>query len=287
MRKIALFFIFIVTYTSTQAQSISEFGLAAYNTHYFGDLKDNVSDRGGLPQYLGYLFSSSRYGGGLFYRNNIDERWSLRVSGNWARLQGSDAASEVAARVRRNLSFRNDIIEFSALAEYNLKPQGFDTYSSENVPYVFGGIAIFNMNPKTQYQGAWYELQPLATEGQGLAIYPDKQLYSLTQLAIPIGIGYKFTFNKTFRLGIEVGYRLTYTDYIDDVSGTYADNDIIKVSRGPLSAALADRRQEIQPNLALAAAGTARGSSKYNDAYLFFGITVSKLIWGDSCPAWK
>jgi hypothetical protein len=39
---------------------------------------------------------------------------------------------------------------------------------------------------------------------------------------------------------MEWGFRRTYTDHIDDVSGTYADNNVLLEEAGPLTALLAD-----------------------------------------------
>jgi hypothetical protein len=47
--------------------------------------------------------------------------------------------------------------------------------------------------------------------------------YSLTQLEIPMGGGFKFYLNESFYVGFEILHRKTFTDYIDDVSTKYID----------------------------------------------------------------
>jgi hypothetical protein len=42
-------------------------------------------------------------------------------------------------------------------------------------------------------------------------------------VAIPFGIGAKMNVSKKVGIGLEWGPRKTFTDYLDDVSGTYPD----------------------------------------------------------------
>lgn len=41
-------------------------------------------------------------------------------------------------------------------------------------------------------------------------------------VAIPLGVGVKYALNENWNIFAEVNYRLTTTDYIDDVSSSYA-----------------------------------------------------------------
>jgi hypothetical protein len=63
--------------------------------------------------------------------------------------------------------------------------------------------------------------------------------------------------------GLEWGMRYTFTDYLDDVSGVYFDNETLKIQKGNLVAQLADRSDVIH------VAGTQRGNSKTHDWYSF------------------
>ncbi len=55
--------------------------------------------------------------------------------------------------------------------------------------YVFGGVALFHFDPYVMDSGEKVFLKPLSTEGQGLAEYPDRKAYSLTQFTLPFGAG--------------------------------------------------------------------------------------------------
>jgi hypothetical protein len=117
-----------------------------------------------------------------------------------------------------------------------------DGVLSNFTPFIYGGVAGFYFNPQGDYQGAWRNLQPIGTEGQGMAAYPDKKPYSLFQVSIPFGIDLRYNFGRKFFTGIEFGMRKTFTDYLDDVSGTYIDNELIQAEQGVVAAYFADPR---------------------------------------------
>ena len=52
--------------------------------------------------------------------------------------------------------------------------------------------------------------------------YPDRKPYSNIAAYIPLGMGYKYNLNPKMNIGIEAVYNFTTTDYLDDVSKTYA-----------------------------------------------------------------
>ena len=100
------------------------------------------------------------------------------------------------------------------------------------------------MKPQGEYNGNWYELQPLGTEGQGLEAYPNKEFYSLYEMAIPFGGGIKYAINESLNLNVELGWRFTFTDYLDDISGTYAEYFVLQENRGDIAARLSNRTAE-------------------------------------------
>jgi hypothetical protein len=135
-------------------------------------------------------------------------------------------------------------------------------------PYVFAGVAAFHFNPYAfDTAGTKVYLRSLATEGQGLSAYPEKKLYKNNQLSIPFGGGFKFAIGSRTQLGIELGLRKLFTDYLDDVSGTYADSSILAAERGPQATAFAFRGKEINATAAYPAEGSIRGNPKNKDWY--------------------
>lgn len=231
-----------------QFTSVS-FGLAALN--YFGDLAP-------LSRSASTNIGNTRPGVEIGVSHKFGPFYSLRGSLAWGRLKGSDEAADPfneisLARYARNLSFRNDIVEFALTAQVDLIQNPAGAYSRPLItPYVFGGIAVFYHNPKAlapEFDQAgnaipeantWVALQPLGTEGQFSAEY-NVEPYSLVQISLPIGIGARLRLNEAFDIGIELGYRYLFTDYIDDVSGLYVD---LGTLNSPVARALSDRSRE-------------------------------------------
>jgi hypothetical protein len=72
-------------------------------------------------------------------------------------------------------------------------------------------------------------------------------------------------------MGFEFGIRKTFTDYIDDVSKTYYDNDAISQANGPIAAALADPSLVETPATNV---GSQRGDPSDKDAYMFMIFSI-------------
>lgn len=121
----------------------------------------------------------------------------------------------------------------------------------------------------TGRDGEWVNLQALSTEGQQTAQYNDLKRYSLTQLAVPVGLGLKCYMNKHWIVALEYTVRKTFTDYLDDVSGKYAEPFYIESQYGPIASAMAD------PSSPLHEPGTLRGNPKNKDWYSIFGLSLS------------
>ncbi len=86
--------------------------------------------------------------------------------------------------------------------------------------------------------------------------------------------------NDVFAVSFESGFRKTFTDYIDDVSTTYAGAAAFKNPSSALS--LQDRSTEFGP--AIGAAGIQRGNSTKKDGYFFLQGVVSFNIASYRCP---
>ncbi len=238
----------------------SELGITLGISAYQGDLSPSTSRLN--PGQINPMV-------GIFGKYNFNRFIVARAGFNYAILSAEDSKSTIEASKVRNLSFRSNIFEGNLMLEINIL--GYEPYNLEKPwsPYVFAGIALFHYNPKAEYDGDWVELQPLGTEGQGLSAYPDRKPYNLNSFAIPMGGGIKFALSDTWNLGVEGGIRMTFTDYIDDVSMTYVEESLL-LENDPLSAALANRSGEPIE------AGRGRGNDKVSDWYAFLGVTLSR-----------
>ena len=252
--------IIIVAFCSgftAQAQEL-EYGAWAGVANYFGDLNSNAS------------FELLGPAGGLFFRYNLGYRFSFKNGFNYGRVTFDDAVSEYPFQQARNLSFRSDIAEFSSHVEFNFFKYDREKRHLAFTPYLLVGVSVLYFNPKTEYDGVVYALQPLQTEGKG---------YSRIHFAIPLGGGFKYSFTPYWAIGIEGGFRKTFTDFLDDVSGTYPGN----LNDGSIAGALTDRSGEVTDPL-IGTEGKQRGFSETRDSFLFLGISISYSPIREKCP---
>jgi len=216
-------------------------GISVSALNYFGDLSPK-------PGKLSTDISFTRPAIAISFTHRFGPRYSLTGSFMYGALRGADAesANETDAnayyRHTRNLSFRNRIKELSVVATIDLF-ENQSTYISRVkwTPYAFAGFAVFYNNPQAQVPeyhvdgvtkfdnaGEWVDLQPLGTEGQYSKLNPDDanagiKPYHKIQPAIPFGVGARFRLNEVFDVSAELGFRYTFTDYLDDVSRSYVD----------------------------------------------------------------
>ena len=250
-----------------------------------------VSGMGGGTVYHGDLapdFSMQAPGAAasLFVRRNVDPRISLRFGASFGTISASDENSLNEYNNARNLSFQSTVFEGSLGLEFNFLPFHHNSQKGKGrnqyTPYLVAGFGIFHHNPKALYEDNWYELQALGTEGQALG-----EEYSLMQPALILGGGIKIDINSEWGIVIEGATRILFFDYLDDISGEYADTRLIASHRGSLASAainLADRSGELGQNIGRP--GRQRGDSKTNDGYTMFTIGILYTMHQFNCPSW-
>ena len=201
----------------------------------------------------------------------LNEHMLIRAEFTYGRISGNDA--DGARNRSRNLNFTSSISEFSLGYEYLL----LNLYNYKVSPYVFVGVAAFRFAPYAKdAAGNLNSLYELDTEGQGF--YKDRKKYKLTQLAIPFGGGFQWAISNNVRIGYVIGIRETFTDYLDDVSKTYVDRELLRTARGGTAVALAYRGNELPDGQPYPADGTKRGNPTNKDWYYFNGITLRVRI---------
>lgn len=258
---LAVLFIFIsTTESNAQYKPNQEFGILGGTGYYIGDMNSTH-------------FNNLRLAGGITYRKNFDRRFTFKSSALYTNVYANDENSIDAIKVNRNLKFKSDIIELSGQIEFNFLPYETGNSLYNWTPFIFTGVSIFNYNPQAEgSDGQWYNLQEIGTEGQGTTSFPNRKKYSLTQLSVPFGGGVKIGVSDNFNIIVEYGLRKTFTDYIDDVSTTYAG---IPSEFTNIAIELADQSID-GPQLA----GIARGDETNKDWYSFSGITLSFRLQG-------
>jgi opacity protein-like surface antigen len=248
---------------------------------------------GGTSYYIGELnhqhFQPFKPAGGIIFRNNLGKRLAFRMHAFYGNIEGADANSKNEWEQERNLNFNSHVFELSGGFEINYFKYMMGRVVKERrgeyyTPYLFIGLSYYNFNPKTDYNGESFELQPLGTEGQGTSANNKKQ-YKLNQISIPLALGIKFNVSKWMSVGLEYGIRRTFTDYLDDVSGSYVDPELLRTENGSLSAALADRSTDNYSNKSFPG-GQQRGNPNNRDWYSFSGVTLMfNLIGGGECES--
>jgi hypothetical protein len=253
---------------------------------------------GGISGYSGELtqtgidFKELHPATGAIVRYNVNQWFSVKVNGFYGSMSGNDANSSAIERRNRNLSFKSTLLDIGVESEINLLGYSSPHPRYKSSPFVLFGISMFRFNPKAEYKGEWFNLQPLGTEGQGTTKYNDREKYALTQLCIPLGLGYKYALNRYWNIGYELGVRVTFTDYLDDVSTTYVEPEILSANHGmvevngtlvPISAALSNRSEEVVSGGLEFGPTDERGDPTNNDIYFFTGFTISYSILPNAC----
>lgn len=229
MRKILIFSVLV--YSNTVFGQFQEITAGVGYAYYFGDLNIANSNRAFAVIGDQLDFQNFKMSYSLGYRYSFNNYFSVGLNFYHLYLSGYDSDNNAPvpndgayARKIRNLSFHTAVNE----AFFDIRLEPFRTVKKWNKnklhisPYVGFGVGFFTFNPKAfNNAGKEIELQPLGTEGQGMNGYESK--YSLFQLTIPVNAGIRFTpKSRQYSISFDFNYNHTFTDYIDDVSNTYA-----------------------------------------------------------------
>ncbi|MEM9328941.1 MAG: DUF6089 family protein [Bacteroidota bacterium] len=254
-----------------------------YNDRYY-----SVTAGTGMTQYFGELKDDYRIRRRLSHASlGVEARLLSQVGARaefiYYNLKGDDrdAADSSFAR-QRNLRFESQNFELNLQGILYLKKYRGNFHKRVAFdPYMGLGIAVTSFNPKTDLDTVDYVLRDFETEGVS---------YGRFALAIPLSFGVKLRLNEFINFNVELGYRYTFTDYLDDVSTTFIEED------GSIASRLSNRKRETRINGELAiinqehfdamVAGAPRGEPGNNDSYLFAMFKLEVFLPG-SGPLWK
>jgi hypothetical protein len=241
---------------------------------YFGDLCEKLE----------CVILRPQLNAGANYR--YDRRWLFRSELYYVRLAGRDKGDNI----ERNLSFYSNNLEWSVSAVYDiLKFEPLYFRRSDVMPYLHAGFGLFWFNPRARLEGKSYNLRRVMTEGKR---------YSNITLALPFGGGLRFKVTDHLDICGEVGYRITFTDYIDDVSKKYVIKPAATLEEATIQQKLSDRSWErskdnynqynmfyyqYAPNtegvmVPSIEGQRKRGNSRRNDGYFFFMVKAEYTI---------
>jgi hypothetical protein len=182
-------------------------------------------------------------------------------------ISGVDSLSPQSYSQLRNLHFQSiiDAINFTAaISLFNFREKFHIT------PYLLIGIGVFHFSPQAKLGNTWYDLQPLGTEGQYISDGNYPEPYKLWQLNIPGGLGIHYKVTKAIGIKFEATYHKTFTDYLDDVSGSYPDMDELAESTNGDLAVLFSNRSNTFVNETV-----ARGNPAALDGFVHFNLALT------------
>jgi hypothetical protein len=234
----------------------------------------HFSARLGVANYQGDLqakrvtLKQAKFLGSLGAQYDISEHFTARTYFTLTSLQADDKKGNSNMKMR-NLNFATKLFDWELGMQYNI----LSLNNSWFTPYVYAGIGLYHFKPFTHASdGTKTYLKELSTEGQG--VVPGVKEYKLTQFNIPLGIGATYAISEDIRVGLEFGYRKLFTDYLDDVSTTYADEAVLLAAKGQTAVDLAYRGDEVGAG-AYPAAKSPRGGANEKDGYYYMAFTVT------------
>jgi hypothetical protein len=209
---------------------------------YYGDLCEGIE----------CMKPRLNFGIGALYRlPYFYERINIKTELNFFRLYAKDFHAE------RNLTFRSNNAELYTSAMISLFP--YEKHFRRRTfidPYVFIGIGLVYYAPQAYLNGKWVNLRPLQTEGKA---------YSPIAPMVPYGAGVRINIDVNWNFLLEGGYRWTFTDYLDDVSGpTYKDPSTLSSQQSAEAA-----YRGTKPGM------ITRGNPNKNDGYFMFNARVT------------
>ncbi|WP_439505036.1 DUF6089 family protein [Sediminibacterium sp.] len=280
-KKLLVVIALSVATSSTKAQLMESFlhsgeiGIGVGMGHYFGDLNSEIR------------FNRPKSAFGLFYRKQLSNYISVRLSGEYTFLGYSDRYSNNDVQRARNLSFNSNVWEVGISGDFNFfrYQPGFQGYSF--TPYIGLGIGAFSYDPYAFLGGQKYFLRLLGTEGQGSPLYVDRTVYNPIAISIPFTFGLKYALNARTNIFGELIYRFTNTDFLDDVSGqTYAPDAFALLPDGSPSPAFLLQDRSYETGTSIGVKGRQRGNSLKADAFATIKVGISFNLQRYRCPTY-
>jgi len=263
-KKIILSFLLVIGLVPVLYAQRAEIGVNAGGSGYIGDLNQfNPLKISGLNA-------------GIFGKINFDPHWGLGLHYNYGQIKAEDAFSKNADFRMRNLNFKTSLHEIAFIGSFNF----LDMYSPGSrkrvTPYLFAGLGGVIFEPKGIYKDpnnaeTLFPLRDINTED-----LPTP--YRNYAVVIPYGVGIKYKKSENWTLFGQIGYRTTFTDYLDDVSGIYP---LVNKTWGGLD--VTDRSGEVNGGVNLFKPGDQRGDFRKRDTYLFVNIGISYTFVSQKC----
>ena len=303
-RHIVLICILVILSSQSFAQSITtgngkiEIGLGFGPLFFVGDLGGNPGPGKTFIKDVNLPLTKLQKG---IYINLYPSEWlGVRVALNQGVIEAYDSivkdkGGQEGDRLQRNLSFKSNLLEaYLAIEIYpTVFFEQYDGLAGKLRPYGLIGIGGFKFNPMAEYiepnkNRRWVELRPLRLEGQGMAEYPDRKQYSLMQIEVPMGVGFKYYIKENMYVGFEILHRMCFSDYLDNVSTKYIDPNLFSVYLSPADVPVARqlmyRERFYDPTITRPYINYQRGDPKDNDAFFSNVLRFGWRLGGSNDP---
>ena len=183
------------------------FGAQLIGSYFWGDVYSNIA--------------TVRPGLGLQGLYKLNGNASITCDLNYIRLAADDAEANIknpkySTEYIRNLHMRNDVLEFALHGRYELLPS-MDYFTKRKKTNMFAtiGLGILYTNPQAKdSSGHWRNLRHIKTENRA---------YGAFTAYVPVSLGLQFKLTTHLDLELELGYRFSFTDYLDDAKGKYVE----------------------------------------------------------------
>lgn len=159
--------------------------------------------QGGVGYYVGdaqqYVFMHPRYEAGLFFRYKFDQRWSLKVKGEYqtfaiAEHDGHPHYAPTVSRLPEASLPMQQMVNVDVVAEFNFLRFGYNSYNPRVKPYT-----------------------PYVFLGVGFGLYDGQRILSVASAYIPVGVGFKWKFAERWGLQAAWQHNLYFKDNLEGV----------------------------------------------------------------------
>ncbi len=271
-----IIFVFITFFATAQNYSW-EVGGGLGTSNYFGDIGGVEFD--GKKGPADFMLNTTRFSMGMFARRSIDYRFFANFQLTYSNIIGDDKLSPNSGRLERNLNFENNLIEAIGMIEFHPliinDLGGKRRFIADLHLHVSTGLGVLYSEPTGNFNGTNVKLRPLSTEGL------DKK-YSALQMVVPLAAGVFVSFKgrysgyRVHRVGFSINYRVTFTDYLDDISSVYPELADFNGDQAAIDASY--RGVQEDPSNPTYPEGSIRGNPNANDGYLTTMFYYSKRI---------
>jgi len=163
---------------------------------------------------------------GIRFRYDLQKHLSANITVSKFILSGSDLKSADSSKKTRGISFKTPVMMISSGLSYDLLDNFLFSKNTKLRPSFGFGVDYIKFNPMGEYQGKWYQLQPLGTGGQlltgnaspsGIQAAP----YKLSTIGAKISAELRYHINMRSVISFYGSYHLAFSNYLDDVGPDY------------------------------------------------------------------